>query len=617
MTATEALAEDEEPPRCRDVAAYSEPLVVDWRTQGRLDLELAMRSGVAVVAYDCRRFELLKDCKLEGSYSFAGVSRKEDVIKLETRDELAANLPLSGIQLSAGLDRGASIDLALVLVGKRSTTLATAARSHLVGPRCSEATHFVRAATVGAFSVQKGSAGKASAVADIFDAGISGKSSSERSSKTRDGSLMACRASKPADREPPEQCRAAVRLELVPILDGEPEADASRGKAGFDPKENPCPEGMVLTEGKCTLAAVDPFLCDEEDEVSCKKQCDAGHAGSCFNYAVFLIRRARTEEDIQGVIAAANEACAGGILDGCYASAFLYRKCRVAPKGSKCVRRDPDKAAALFAKSCEGGHGRSCAAMARELVWSAEPTKHAERITALYDRSCALGYQPGCYDLSKLHLDGRVVPKDVVRGIQIRRRACVDGHTLSCTDLGDIYSEGRLISRDYARAVTYYEMVCSPKRPYVCGRLAAIYDHGPEGFPKDPKRARAAYEMACFPAPKSLNGPQGDACARLSEMYLEGVGGAVDEAEAARALDRACVQGHHCVKAAELFDTRAASLLEEGCKRGIGWDACDALEKRDAQRARRIYEDKCKPDVPQSEACARLRKIPAQPARRR
>src|SRR5687768_4707056 len=64
-TGSSALGESTE---CRDVSRGSKPLVVDWKPEQRGDLEVAMSEGVAVVAYDCQRMELLTDCRVEGSY---------------------------------------------------------------------------------------------------------------------------------------------------------------------------------------------------------------------------------------------------------------------------------------------------------------------------------------------------------------------------------------------------------------------------------------------------------------------------------------------------------------------------------------------------------------------
>src|SRR5688572_24606002 len=73
--------------QCKGVAEHAEPLIVDWRSKERLDLELSMKKGVAVVSYDCSQMRVLKDCSVEGSYEYAGVSIKEDLVQLENADE--------------------------------------------------------------------------------------------------------------------------------------------------------------------------------------------------------------------------------------------------------------------------------------------------------------------------------------------------------------------------------------------------------------------------------------------------------------------------------------------------------------------------------------------------
>lgn len=72
-TAREALGEDV---ACRAVGASAEPLIVDWKSNERTDLEVAMKEGVAVVAYDCKTLRLVKGCSVHGEYAFAGVSRR-------------------------------------------------------------------------------------------------------------------------------------------------------------------------------------------------------------------------------------------------------------------------------------------------------------------------------------------------------------------------------------------------------------------------------------------------------------------------------------------------------------------------------------------------------------
>src|SRR5580700_9362941 len=66
---------------------------IDWPPEKRVDLEVAMRQGIPVVAYDCKSIRLLPECKVDGSYGFVGTTTKEQVIRLDNADELSANLP--------------------------------------------------------------------------------------------------------------------------------------------------------------------------------------------------------------------------------------------------------------------------------------------------------------------------------------------------------------------------------------------------------------------------------------------------------------------------------------------------------------------------------------------
>src|SRR5262245_47206036 len=137
-TAANALGEG----ACGDVTGGGEPLVVDWKPEQRGDLEIAMKDGVAVVSYSCDKLELLKDCRIEGQYGYIGMTTREQVVRLESSDEVRANLPLSGAQLSGELARGTTLEVAMILVGKRRTTWNEPTRNDLKGA-CDKATHYV------------------------------------------------------------------------------------------------------------------------------------------------------------------------------------------------------------------------------------------------------------------------------------------------------------------------------------------------------------------------------------------------------------------------------------------------------------------------------------------
>jgi uncharacterized protein len=214
-SAKNALDEDKHVKEC--TPAPGEPLVIDLRSSDRSDFEVAMQDGVAVVSYNCKDLKLLKSCNLHsGVYTYAVVNRKEDIVQMESRDEVEANMPISGAKLSAALKSGSTIDLALITVGKRKTVTKGVYLDDLQG-ECDGATHVIRGAYIGAFAMGTGTQGHASAVADMFGIGASGKSTADKKQTRTDGDLIACRKAAPDATSPPQECGAITRLDLVPL----------------------------------------------------------------------------------------------------------------------------------------------------------------------------------------------------------------------------------------------------------------------------------------------------------------------------------------------------------------------------------------------------------------
>ena len=203
-------------------------LAIDLPSSERAELERAiMQKAVVLVDYDGTRLRLLPACSpvrlqgiFESSFRYEGVTTKEDVVRMADTDSVRARLPLSGPLLAAKLEgelaRGSSLDLGLVTVGRFVANTKAVHKPDL--PReCATATHFVTAATVGAFAMSVGSRATARAAAEIFGAGTAGASASTKSHLTRDGSLDACKNARLLEPAPPEGCRALLELALAPL----------------------------------------------------------------------------------------------------------------------------------------------------------------------------------------------------------------------------------------------------------------------------------------------------------------------------------------------------------------------------------------------------------------
>jgi len=263
---------------CLEGDQFPRVLTVDWRSDERVDVEVAMKRGIAVVAYDCQGLRLLPDCRVEGAYGFVGVTLKQEAIRLENVDEVRANLPLHGaglaVSIGGELERGATLDIALALVGKRAAARSEVSRDELVG-QCTGATHFVRSATVGAFVMSTGQRAKATTAVEILSIGAGASSESDKQVQSRDGNVAQCQKGTSGDEQPPDQCGALVRLDLAVLGQPVPTFEHERAAAI-------CPKGFVLDGEKCTRsdsATVHPCQASQINE--CFDQCDRGEPRSC------------------------------------------------------------------------------------------------------------------------------------------------------------------------------------------------------------------------------------------------------------------------------------------------------------------------------------------------
>ncbi len=599
-TANEALAEEPSGPSCGNVNKPVEPLVVDWKSGTRADLEVAMQKGVVVMSYGCEGMKLLEACSLEGSYEFAGVTPKEDMIQIENKAELWANLPLSVGNLSGELQGSATIDLAIALVGRRGSLRTHAARPELKG-ECSGATHFVRAAHVGAFAMARGERGKVKAAAELFSVGVGGESEAKRRIENKDGDIKDCRAAKPGASQPPGKCAATVRLMLEPILD-QPDPSWSSGTPALPTQvENPCPEGWVLTAGKCASSAETDAsqLCDEKDEAACKAQCAKGSTESCFRAARF----AKSDAERAALL---EKACNAGFAPGC------------SQLGSSKLRADQAAGIALLEKACALGDAYTCWNTGQWFINGRPMPKDESKGALMVERACSLGYPHACATYGGLLIGGVGVKADVERGLAVYQKLCDNGQSYYCQQLGSIYATDRKalrdprlpapkqVKRDVAKGVRVWEQGCALGSLWSCTLAADHYRDG-DGVKKDLVRAKQLYERSC----DSGQGVQRAGCTALGAFYEKGIAGAdKDLAKAADYYQKGC-PGDECRRLASNIasgkqgfakdEARALALYGEVCKKGA-WGGSEApmcydfgalLEKADVERAKALYLDHC------------------------
>lgn len=612
-TAAEAIGDDELALTCRGVPEYGAPLIVDWSAQQRLDLEYRMNQAVAVVAYTCERFEVLDRCSVAGNYRFAGVSRKEDVVKLESRDELGVNLPLSGASLAASLERGSSIDLGLVLIGKKATTVRAVARPMLVG-HCEGATHFVQAATVGAFAMDRGTVGKTRAAAEIFSASASGSSNHESQQQSRDGDLQACRKATPEAEAAPGQCQAALRLDLVPIVaELPPQAERPAPAKTAPPLDdrNRCPEGMVRQGQKCAPPGPREGLlaCAEGILTDCERTCRAGDMPGCVRLADAYANGDGLPRDVARAISLYDRACSEDDLMACTKSGRLKATCRKRQAEEPRACLDPIDfrgAAKDLAKACDSGLGAACI----DLGFGADEVREFDGRPAHHflERGCDLGVGVGCFLASFMYLKGEGgVAKDSERGTELVRASCDGGDDFSCTMLDGILAgdEDMGTERKPRELLELRRRRCRQGHKHACHLAGELLVRGKDGIQRNPTEALRHFERAC-----ALPGPHPDSCLRMGRHHRRRD---LSSAEALRYFTLACnVNGSGCMDAAAIAraqtlpklhaqctkgdgqacDALAAALVARGCSRK-GGAACVRLEKRDPELAMKGLRRQC------------------------
>jgi len=617
-------------------AVAGEPLVVDLKSSERSDLEVAMKDGVVVVGFDCKSLKIVKGCAAPGTYRFAGVTRKEDVVRMQSQDELAANLPLTGASLGASMKRGSTLDLALVTVGKKRSTATELVRTDLSGT-CEGATHVVRGVYVGAFALATGTEGEVRAVAQIFGAGMAGGSAAGKRTEARDGDLEACRKSSADAQEAPKDCSAITRLELVPLVAQKAERDFS-GPKHDDPMQVSCPATFVWDGVKCVKSgnakAVKP--CDRETgtKEECTSACDAGSADSCFNLAVYSSEELKVPQadgttkstrlpEPNPDVALLEKACSLGHASACARAASIlgHKGFRGSSEAEK--KAALEKSAKLYASACDLGDRWACTTMADfyNPNTAEQPTfaKSVDKLVAYTRRACDLGAGYACGKLGDMHRDGKGAKEDSKLAIGAYERQCSSGGYTDgdgCYKIGAIYANGKGVSADDAKAISYFERACGLHNIPACMAGVELASTA-----KDSAKARALLERGCT---KEVRG--WDTCLALGEAYEKGtLGLQKDLGKAADAYELGCGKGA-CARAGDLYKAggpgltasldKALNAYTQGCNSWGEAKACGGqeaiLKVKSKDELASFYEQRCE-QKNDPRACLKLKSMGGTP----
>lgn len=509
---------------CSGVPNLARPLAVDWRPEDRADLEVAMKQGVAVVAYDCKQARILRDCRVDGSYGFIGTTLKEQVVHLTGADEIRLNLPFFGARLGGGVQRGASLDAAMAIVGEQVASIPVVAKSDLAGD-CAGATHFVREATVGAFVTHQNATGKTEAAADILSMGATGSSTSSKEIVNSDGDPKECRVADPSSKSPSPRCSSLLRLELKSIA-------TSPVRLGYDPfseyaTENNCPTGAVFEAGKCGRAKASvPHLCSYGEGRDCDEQCQRGNAASCTRLGLMHERGEGVAKDVSKAAALYDKACQGDDVPACSRFGSMLTE-------GLGVAQDGKRGRSFLHKACAAGWSRACTAEMAQ--FAKEHAGDTTPLIPLMQRACDGGDGDACASLGMMYQEGLGFEKDEERAAYFLKRGCRAGSKFGCVLLGEAFENGIGVEKDAERAAELFTMACEAKDSEACDREAKLYFLG-DGVTQNNAKAIELLGRACD------LGNTGS-CLVLGMRYDHGTGVARDKAKGAKLLKRACDGG--------------------------------------------------------------------------
>lgn len=417
-----------------------------------------MRRGVAVVAYRGGKLELLRDCRIDGSYGFLGMTTKEQVLRMEDADEIRANLPTTATALvgkiGASVEQGTTLDVALVMVGVKSTTWHQATARDLRGD-CARASHFVRAATVGAFAMQTGSRGRAAAVAEIFGIGGGASGASTKHVRSQDGALDACRQARPDSDTAPAQCGALLKLRLTPIGYKAKLVEKANASAQVL-ADNPCPAPLVHIDGKCAspTRAKGP-ACKFGDGAACESACRVGDAHACGQLGVMFALGRGVPRDARRARTVLEIACRGGSAAACTQLGLL-----IAVGGPRML----GESAKAFAAGCDGGNGEGCGRLGNLFLTGDGVAHDPHKAAILLDRGCRGGFRDACSDLGVLYLGGSALRPNQGLSARLFKLACDGKNPSGCGNLGTMLEFGYGVRPDKRRAVSYYALACKLDR---------------------------------------------------------------------------------------------------------------------------------------------------------
>ena len=287
------------------------------------------------------------------------------------------------------------------------------------------------------------------------------------------------------------------------------------------------------------------------------RACDLGSADACGDIGQLVLLGGGTNKDPQRAGQLLRRGCERGSPEACVALSIARGAGMLGPP-------DPVEAMTIAKQTCENQGDRYCAQVGRNYSLGIGAPRDPKMVRVYYERACTFGDAEACEGLAGLRIPGE--PVDPEAAARTYDRACMLGSASACRRRGT----RALKAGELARAFEAFELACGLSDGELCADLAGMYLDGVHVAP-DPARGTKLLVDNCD------NGMQ-LACHALGERLRDGAGMSKQPAAATTRFEKACDLGYakSCLALAEMLSTKdrgltvdpakAATLRDKACK---------------------------------------------------
>lgn len=204
----------DEASRCSVAARNESPLVTEWSSAEKANLQARLRSGALAVEFTGCSMRPILGCNLRGSYRWQRTTLSSESIEIHSQDDLFAKLPLGALALEGELARSGRLAVRTAVSGQYVLEGSSAADVPDYGD-CQGATHLLVGVSIGSFKLHSGGTLQAggSVGAGAYQGGA--QTSSSESLLRESGDFESCKAS--TDETPELNCSSPIQAFLAPL----------------------------------------------------------------------------------------------------------------------------------------------------------------------------------------------------------------------------------------------------------------------------------------------------------------------------------------------------------------------------------------------------------------